>query len=332
MKQKIKSLSWTLIKVVIALAIFFMIYQRNKESMRDLPETLAQANYLYLIPSVFLAFYMIFITSVRWKLLLTVQGIYFTIRHTLCINWIGAFFNNFMPGGTGGDLIKLIYAIKGVPEKKTSVLMSIVVDRLIGLMGLFILFGAMLILNIHEAFSEPKTRTVVYAATLIMIGCLSVMVIGLWRSLPQRVPFIGWLLSKIPFREKCVELVDAYQIYAHHPRIFFESLFISITVHLAGVFSTYFLALTFVPDGTSLRELLFIVPMINLLISIPVTPGGLGVREGLYVRFLTVHQGIAAAAALSIGLMSFIVGLIISLPGGLIYIFYKQHHEPAKRD
>lgn len=329
MKQKIKSLAWTLVKVAIAITIFIVIYQRNKDSLRDLPETLAAANYFFFIPTLILSFYIIFITAIRWNLLLKVQGIIFTVRHVLCINWIGCFFNNFMPGGTGGDLIKLVYAIKGAPEKKGQVLMSIIVDRIIGLVGLFILFAIMLVVNVHEAFSEPKTQKVVMVAVSIMFAALGVIVIGLWRSLPQKVPFIGWVLSKLPLRDKLLQLVNAYQIYARHPRVVIETLLISISVHAAVVFITYFLGMAFVPGGVSLKLLLFVVPMITLLVSIPITPGGLGVREGLYIRFLTVHQGIAAAAALSIGFMSFVSNLLMSLPGGLIYIFYRQHHEPS---
>ncbi len=328
MKQKIKSLLWTLVKVAVATVIFVVIYQRNQESLRELPATLAAANYLFLIPVLFLSFYMIFITALRWSLLLKVQGIVFSVRHLLCINWIGCFFNNFMPGGTGGDLIKLVYAIRGAPEKKSQILMSIIVDRLIGLIGLFILFAVMLLINIREAFSEPATSKVVMVAVAIMAGALGVIVIGLWRSLPQKIPLIGWVLSKLPLREKLLSLVDAYQIYARHPRVVVEALAISISVHASLVFMTYFLGLAFVPGGVSLKLLFFVVPMITLLVSIPITPGGLGVREGLYIRFLTVHEGITAAAALSIGFMTFASNLIISLPGGLIYIFYKQHHEP----
>ncbi|MDL5046021.1 lysylphosphatidylglycerol synthase transmembrane domain-containing protein [Oscillatoria amoena NRMC-F 0135] len=329
MRQKIKSLAWTLVKIAIAIGIFAVIYHRNQDSLRELPATLATANYIWLLPALALSFYMIFITAVRWRLLLRVQGIFFTVRHVLCINWIGCFFNNFMPGGTGGDLIKLVYAIKGAPEKKGPVFMSIVVDRVIGLLGLFILLTVMLAINAREAFEEPATRKVVLAAVGIMVCAIGAVVVGLWRSLPAHVPLVGWVLRKLPLREKLLPLVDAYQIYARHPRVVAEALGISLTVHASLVLMTWFLSLAFVPGGVSLGLLFFVVPMITLLVSIPITPGGLGVREGLFIRFLTVHEGVAAAAALSIGFMSFVCNLIMSLPGGLVYIFYKQHHEPV---
>jgi uncharacterized protein (TIRG00374 family) len=77
------------------------------------------------------------LTSVRWHLLLESLGIRISPFRTLVINLVGAFYNAFMPGTTGGDLIKAYYASKHTTHRTRAVL-SVLIDRAIGLLALIL--------------------------------------------------------------------------------------------------------------------------------------------------------------------------------------------------
>ena len=52
---------------------------------------------------------------------------------------LGIFFNMFMPGGTGGDVLKIFFLLKEIPKKKAEGLLAVLMDRLIGLLALIMI-------------------------------------------------------------------------------------------------------------------------------------------------------------------------------------------------
>src|SRR5205085_7267058 len=83
------------------------------------------------------------ITSLRWYELLKIVGIHMGAGRAFIVNMVGAFYNTFMPGSTGGDVLKAYYAAKLAPNQRTRAVVSVIVDRGIGLLALIILGGTM---------------------------------------------------------------------------------------------------------------------------------------------------------------------------------------------
>ena len=102
-----------------------------------------RADRSYLFAAVFIFPLTYLITSLRWHLLLRAIGIHIGAARAFVINMVGAFYNTFMPGSTGGDVLKAYYAAKLAPEHRTRAVMSVIVDRVIGLLALIILGGTM---------------------------------------------------------------------------------------------------------------------------------------------------------------------------------------------
>ena len=96
-------------------------------------ETLRSANGTWLFLG-FLAYGGVeLVAGWRWKILLRVQGIQLGWLRLFALLLIGVLFNFIVPGGTGGDLVKIFYLLKETPGKRTAALLSVLVDRLIGL-------------------------------------------------------------------------------------------------------------------------------------------------------------------------------------------------------
>jgi hypothetical protein len=82
----------------------------------------------------------VFLTSYRWHRLLGAMDIHLEHGKVLVLNQIGAFYNNVLPGSTGGDVAKAYYASLHTPWRTRSVL-SVLVDRILGLLALVLLGG-----------------------------------------------------------------------------------------------------------------------------------------------------------------------------------------------
>ena len=79
--------------------------------------------------------------AARWWWLLRVNGLDVSLGETIRLTWIGVFFNNVMPGQTGGDAVKAVYIVRRCPDGRIPALMSVIVDRILGL-GSLALLGA----------------------------------------------------------------------------------------------------------------------------------------------------------------------------------------------
>src|ERR1700722_7293700 len=75
---------------------------------------------------------------VSWQILMRGQGMYMSWRRATMLFFVGLFFNLFMPGYTGGDFARLFYLMREFPDKKKESVLTVVMDRLIGMAALVI--------------------------------------------------------------------------------------------------------------------------------------------------------------------------------------------------
>ncbi len=145
------------------------------------------------------------ITSYRWGKLMDVLEIHLPLSRTFVLNMVGAFYNTFMPGSTGGDLLKAYYASKQTPHRVHAV-MSVLVDRVIGLIALILLGGVMagaMVIGIymrHGPSNDPVARICLRVAVVAALG-LGGMVVGLvvyYHPALRRRLGIDFLLSRLP--------------------------------------------------------------------------------------------------------------------------------------
>ena len=80
-----------------------------------------------------LLFFIFFVViNARWWFLLRANGLGVRFIEAQKFGWIGLFFNNVMPGATGGDVVKAVYIVRRCSGDKVRAVVSIVVDRILG--------------------------------------------------------------------------------------------------------------------------------------------------------------------------------------------------------
>src|SRR6266487_2126578 len=150
------------------------------------------------------------IATVRWQMLLRIQGITLRWLRTFAIVMIGLFFNMFLPGLVGGDAVRLYFVFKCAPRQKTRATLSVVMDRLFGLLSILFLASVSLLLRFGWFSRSSASLDVVWIAIGLLGGGVVFVVLlfgavgfGLLRKLPKRTPF----------RNTIVEMGEALDLY-----------------------------------------------------------------------------------------------------------------------
>src|SRR5438034_11089222 len=135
-----KKILVTLFQLTVTVAVLDWVYH-DPNRRAQMAEAIRDAQYHWVVVGI-LAYVVVEIAAAfRWHVLLKVQGIHLSFLRLSGLFLIGMFYNQFLPGGTGGDIIKSYYLLKETPDKKAGALLAVVFDRLIGLVALVAISG-----------------------------------------------------------------------------------------------------------------------------------------------------------------------------------------------
>jgi uncharacterized protein (TIRG00374 family) len=263
------------------------------------------------------------LSAIRWQILLRVQGIQLSWGRVFLLTLIGVFFNFFIPGGTGGDVVKIYYLLKETPGKRSLALLSVLVDRILGLLGLAVLAAVLLGAQWPWLTSTPETAQYAWPAVIILIFTIG----GIHFSwIVTRHGWVHKLPARFPGRDMLAELALAYTLYGRAWRASVAGILVSIASHVVffGVF--YSAARALAHDGMRIPtfgELSTIMPIINVLAAMPISIGGLGVRENLYQVFLSNLCDVSSSLAPAISVTGYALMVFWGLVGGVLYLFYR---------
>lgn len=260
----------------------------------------------------------------RWRMVMGVPGLKLTFPRAAGITLVAHFFNSFLLGSTGGDLIKALYAARETHHQKTEAVVTVFVDRIVGLWAMLLFAGIMMIPN-FALIRQHETMEAVCGVILAMLAAASVVLgVGFWSGLSKKFPSARPLLRRLPKGQALEKSLDACRGFGKSRGFLVKTLGISMALNAVCVLQ--FMA---VARGLGLevptQALFVMVPMVICISALPITPSGLGVRENLFVMLLTVPEiGAPATLALALSLLAFSGSLIWSLVGGVVYLFLKR--------
>lgn len=313
-----KKILLTLLQLAVTVAVLYWVFH-DPEKRAKMVVALRLADYRW-IGAAILAYTIVEIAAaLRWNVLLKVQQIHLPFRRMSALFLIGMFFNQFLPGGTGGDIVKSYLLVKETPGKITGALLATLFDRIVGLVALVTITGTLIFLRYDFLAKTPETRQLLWVL-LIVLGSA---VLGLVTSfVVSGFGLVHRLPHKFPGREKLIEVSAAYHLYAHHWTATLAAFGFSIFAHLA-TFLTFLCVAHAFRAGVAVVDFFAIMPVERTISSLPISFAGVGVREHILQVMLHDLCGVAPAVAVLIGSMSFIVMLACAAPGGLVYLLYR---------
>jgi uncharacterized membrane protein YbhN (UPF0104 family) len=281
----------------------------------------------YLLIALVIAVCSTMLTFVRWYILVRAVELPFRFLDTFRLGFIGLFFNSFMPGSVGGDVIKAA-ALAREQNRRAVAVATVIMDRAIALWAL-IWFVALLgcgfwLSGVLVGQGAEQCRTIVVLAWIVVGSSMSVwMGLGLlpnWRA--ER--FAGQLEGLPKVGAAVAELWRAVWMYRCRPRAVFGVLMLSWVGHVGFVFLFYCSVLTlWQPDSgqaiPTLAQHFLIVPIGLVIQAAPFFPGGAGIGElgfGLLYEWL----GCSEASGVLGSLVQRIINWTLGLLGGLMYL------------
>ena len=267
---------------------------------------------------------MLFLGVLRWQIVLRVHGLELPLGQATQLSLIAHFFNAFLLGTAGGDVVKAYYAAQETHHKKTEAVVTVFVDRIIGLWAM-LLFGGVMILPNYQLFGRPGLLRTAAAVLVAMLAAASAfMFLALRGGVSRAWPGARHWLRRLPKGERVEQVLDSCRIFGQSPRFLPRTLGLSILINLLMVWQFIVLArgLHLAPPPGALY---LVVPVVICISALPISPSGLGVRENLFVHLLAVPAiGVPETGALSLSLLAYAMSLAWSVIGGLLYVTRKD--------
>jgi uncharacterized protein (TIRG00374 family) len=281
----------------------------------------ARRGYLFWSLAVFPINYLI--TTFRWHELLKAVGVVLSPGRTFVLNMVGVFYNTFMPGSTGGDVLKMYYVAKQT-HHRTRAVVTVIVDRLIGLLALIILGGTMATFAFVH-WHIRQTAGVAAGSLLIVTGTAAFLLVFYVPYL-HRISGLEWFLARLPMQDKVRKAVEAMHLYGKRPRLALAALLVSFPVHIIIIVSATFAGVAF---GLHIPWYYYwtVVPVSVLAGSIPISPQGAGVME-YFAIWLLEPIGCTVAEAVALTMSIRLVQIIWNLAGG-VFVLRGGYHAPT---
>lgn len=282
--------------------------------------------------SVLVAGFSIILNAQRWKILLKPLGYAYDFFLINNLSFITFFFNTYLPGGVAGEVARtaLLPERKSAHEDGTSHLMkvtaSVITDKIVGLLGIMILAGIGFLLNI-KLLADTEVKGI------FLITCLAIVIlfVVLYSRRTQKLikRLLAVPLKALPsFKEPIKKVLESVGIYRDKYSEFFFSLVLSVLGHVTVVVYFYLQAESLGVEIGFLKLLAF-VPIIEFVAMMPISLGGIGVREATTILLFS-SDGVPAAQALSVSLLSFGATLLVGAVGGIIYFFWCKEKSKVK--
>lgn len=139
-----------------------------------------------------------FVTAIRWRGLMRPQGIDMPLGKCLQLTFVGQFYSIIMPGITGGDILKIVYAAR-LTGSKTKSFITIILDRVIGLVALMVIAGAsagiQLLINRQRGLPQDNTLLNVFILVDVLLVALAAGSIIYFSHRLRRLVGIEWFID-----------------------------------------------------------------------------------------------------------------------------------------
>jgi hypothetical protein len=314
----------TALKIVVSLGLIAFLLSRVELSQLVEAMRSASTNYLYLLIALILYFGAITIGSVKWQLLLRAQKIEVPLSNLLSYTFVGLFFGNFLPTNVGGDLVRG-YDLARHTSLPAETAISVLVDRLVGLIAFVFVAVVMALLVVYSA-GQAALWEVAAAATiafLVLGGGFALMLSNRLRAQVRRL-FTKSLLS--PLAPVYDRLSSALSAYRRSYRALTQAFLISILVLIIGSVVNVLIALS-LGGGVSPLHIFLFTPLITFVLLIPISIGGIGLNQSAYVFFFNlVNVPEEKSFAMSLIMQAIIIGA--SLPGGVLWWRKRSQSSP----
>jgi hypothetical protein len=292
----------------VATSILLLYLSLHWVNVSALTERLSRLEPGWIVLSLFLMIIQVAVLAFRWRKIATACGANLGFMSALQISFIATFFNQVLPSTVGGDGMRIwLLARKGAGWARATY--SVLIDRIVGVFVLALIVVACLPWT-FELIHDPIAR-----AGLLMIGFGAVVAtfIFLLVGTQFRLWFDRWTLTR-----HLSAASRAAVALCRSSRSIGIVVACSVTIHLLTITAAW-CCLKAIAAPASFAQILFLMPPVLLVATIPVSIAGWGVRESsMIVAF--AYAGLAQSNGLVLSILFGAASFIVGIAGGIVWI------------
>jgi len=306
-------MKWRITQILLSTTL--LVFILLKIDFQKITQTFQNINISLFLMALIVSIVAILINTKKWQILLSVNNIFIPYYSLLKQNFLSIFYSIALVGQLSGELIKA-YRITRGQQNKMKIISSIIGDKITGVMALFVV-----IIIIAPIFLNSNASLAYFFVFISIVGVL-IITVSLFIPAVFIKTFIHNLklnkFKKINFH--FFEVFEFYQTY-RKGRSFYYILIISLLYQLLATVAFAFISES-VNIHLSFAQYLWVFSLLSLLIFIPLSIAGLGIREGSLV-FLLGLLNVPAEQALSASLLLFVITVIMGGVGAIFELTQK---------
>lgn len=308
MNSKFKKYFLISIKIIFSAALFVIVFLNifKKETVDFVSIISYQLIFIIFLTGII----QVTINAFIQQKLLSIYDIDFSFCNILKHNFISTMYLLAIPGFFAPDIYLGYYYGKN-REDFSRVLSTLIINRAIGFATIILLtITAFLILGKDFFFKIPLSNTQGFDIRIILI-----VVCGLLFLL------MIWVLIKSKIRSLITKIIIIWHETYRKKRQIIAAFFMKLIFNISGLLGRVYIGYLAGID-IGIWEFASVILILNLLISLPLSINGIGIREVGYVGLLTV-LGVPAGVAFIFALSEFAITLASSLIGAFIFLAIK---------
>jgi len=266
----------------------------------------------------------VLINNYRWLLLLQGQKIRSDLSQTLPLTFIGLFFNLAMPGSVGGDVIKAYYIAQEQPGTKLRAATSVLMDRVVGLYAMAIIALAAVMIHTDKILGSPQLRPLAIFVVGLSVGFTVFFIVG-FSDIVRAHGLTEKFLNHVPGGKLIRRFYDAVHDFRHGKKQFIWGIALSISVQSLNIYGFYIISKTLHFENATMGALFFLIPLGLIATAIPVSPGGVGVGQAVFLALFTWYGGMTPSLGPTLITIFQVMTALVSLIGAVLYFMRKDH-------
>jgi hypothetical protein len=253
--------------------------------------------------------------SWRWQRLLEVRGIHESVAWLTRTYFVSYAWGQILPTSVGGDASRIFETARRHPGQITPITGSVLVERALGGAVTLLLAG----LGFLLAIGRYSIGAYLWPEGIFVVLTLAAGVVFFSRSVRRRLAFLLPLARRFRLETPARAVYDGVHGYRDHPKTLLLVSGVTVLMQFTRILAIYASGRAV---GIHLSVLPYIVlgPLLFLVMLVPFTVNGIGVREAFFVSFLG-KLGIDHDHAFACGFLFFVMTILLALPGVAIVLW-----------
>ncbi|MEW5758434.1 MAG: lysylphosphatidylglycerol synthase transmembrane domain-containing protein [Candidatus Omnitrophota bacterium] len=309
MRQKIKRIIIEFVRIGVGVLIIFVLLK--KVDIQKIFHIILNINIWFFLLALFTYIFNTILCLNRWQMLLVGANVNLSLRRTAVSFLTGLFFNLFLPSAIGGDVIRTMH-LSGHTRKPKEVAATVLLDRLSGSIGM--VFIAVIAVLIGGNCIKDVS---VFISVAILFFLLTAGLLVIFNNfIYTRINHFLRRGGKI--KEMIRELHNEIYLFKNRPQIIINNLIMSLLIQFTAPVAFYILSIALNYHINFIYFLIF-VPIVSAISMLPISIGGLGLREASLMFFFT-RVGLSGEHGFILSLLIFFFSIVVGLIGGVVYV------------